>query len=351
MAFAYRMVTATFLLVAIAVQSLATLSRAALRSVPVPQHKYPFIPPLGSQHYGGQSSDNLEPLNIVMLASVDGNLHALNRSTGAILWSMSSNSLNSPSTLAPLVRTQQTIILDDDNDDSQQEYYVIEPQSGDIYVMTSKSEPLQRLPFSMSTLVDMTPFRLSGEEGSKVFIGRKETSLLLIELETGRVKQTISSECPWNEYEDPFEDLKEAEETLEFEEYDNARPPKPRRPSEVFVGRTGEPAIHQLILVSDTQQTIMSPFAPASFQELLPPHPSNIYHSPLTARITRTTDINCSTAKPQTMCTSNLPLTGWSCPLGFHRMSTNLSGRHLGCGECRFRNPCGFIPSVHGARA
>jgi serine/threonine-protein kinase/endoribonuclease IRE1 len=94
----------------------------------------------------------------------------------------------------------------------------------------------------MATLVDMTPFRLSGEGGSKIFIGRKETSLLLIELETGRIKQTISSECPWNEYEDPFEDLKEAEEGLDFDEQDNARPPKPRKPTEVLVGRTGEPA-------------------------------------------------------------------------------------------------------------
>ena len=132
-------------------------------------------------------------------------------------------------------------MLDDETSDSQQEYYVIEPQSGDIYVMSSKSEPLQRLPFSMSTLVDMTPFRLSGEEGSKIFIGRKETSLLLIELETGRIKQTISSECPWNEHEDPFEDLKETEERLDFAEQDDARPPKPRKTTEVLVGRTGKP--------------------------------------------------------------------------------------------------------------
>lgn len=239
MASAYCILAILFVLVFLPVQSLATLSRRELRTSPDPHHKYPLIPPLGSQHYGNQGSDDLEPLNIVLLASIDGNLHALNRSTGTILWSMS-NSPSSPSTLAPLVRTRQTVMLDDESDDSQQEYYVIEPQSGDIYVMSSKSEPLQRLPFSMSTLVDMTPFRLSGEEGSKIFIGRKETSLLLIELETGRIKQTISSECPWIEYEDPFEDLKEAEEGLDFEEQDNARPPKPRKLTEVLVGRTGK---------------------------------------------------------------------------------------------------------------
>lgn len=242
MAFTYSLLATAFVLICVLAQSSATLSRRELRTAPSPHDEYPLIPPLGSQHYGGQGPNDLEPLNIVLLASIDGNLHALNRSTGTVLWSMSSNSPNSLSALGPLVRTQQAIILGDESDDSQQEYYVIEPQSGDIYVMSSKSEPLQRLPFSMATLVDMSPFSFSGEEDSKVFVGRKETSLLLIELETGRIKQTISSECPWNEYEDPFEDLKEAEEELDYDEQDGVNPPKPRKPIEVFVGRTGEPA-------------------------------------------------------------------------------------------------------------
>jgi serine/threonine-protein kinase/endoribonuclease IRE1 len=242
MAFAYSLLATAFVLISIAVQSLATLSRRELRTAPGSHDEYPLIPPLGSQNYGSQGSNDLEILNIVLLASVDGNLHALNRSTGTVLWSMSSNSPNSPSTLGPLVRTQQAITLDDEGDDSQQEYYVIEPQSGDIYIMSSKSEPLQRLPFSMSTLVDMTPFRLSGEEDSKTFIGRKETSLLVIELETGRIKQTISSECPWNEYEDPFEDLKEAEEELDSDDQDGVRPPKPRnQPTCSWGGQVSQP--------------------------------------------------------------------------------------------------------------
>lgn len=253
MAFAYSILATAFVFISIAAQTLATLSRRELHAASGLHHKYPLIPPLGSQHYGSQGSDDLELLDIVLLASVDGNLHALNRSSGAILWSMSSHSPNSPSTLAPLVRTRQTVILNDENDDYQQEYYVIEPQSGDIYVMSSKSEPLQRLPFSMSKLVDMTPFRHYSEEGTKVFIGRKETSLLLIELETGRIKQTISSECPWNDYEDPFEDLREAEEALDFDEQDGSRPPKPRKPTEVLVGRTGKTPTNHRPLDSDAQ--------------------------------------------------------------------------------------------------
>ena len=340
MAFAYSFLVTAFVLISIVAQSLATLSRRELRTAPGSHDKYPLIPPLGSQHYGGQGSNDLEILNIVLLASIDGNLHALNRSTGTVLWSMSSNPPNSPSALGPLVRTQQAVTLDEEGDDFQQEYYVIEPQSGDIYIMSSKSEPLQRLPFSMSTLVDMTPFRLSGEEDSKTFIGRKETSLLLIELETGRIKQTISSECPWNEYEDPFEDLKEAEEELDSDDQDSVRPPKPRKPTEVFVGRTGEPATSRCCLNSDMQQTTTSPFVPASFRVLHPAHLSNIYRSLLTAPTTRTTGTRCSTARHQTTCTSSPPLMEWSCPLKSHRMSTNLRNKQHGSGECPFQSPC-----------
>ena len=68
--------------------------------------------------------------------------------------------------------------------------------------------PLQRLPFSMPQLVDMSPFSFSADDDGRVFVGRKETSLLLIELETGRVKATLNSECPW----DPFQDLAEPAE-------------------------------------------------------------------------------------------------------------------------------------------
>lgn len=253
MALTYILLATAFVLISITGQSIATLSRRELRTAPGSYDEYPLVPPLGSRHYDIQASKDLELLDIVLLASVDGNLHALNRSTGAVLWSMSSNSPNPPSTLGPLVRTQQAVTLDDEGDDFQQEYYVIEPQSGDIYVMSSKSEPLQRLPFSMATLVDITPFRLSGEEDTKTFIGRKETSLLLIELETGRIKQTISSECPWDEYEDPFEDLKEAEEELDPDEQDGVRPPKPRKSVEVFVGRTGATSHFHHFLSPDIQ--------------------------------------------------------------------------------------------------
>ncbi|KAJ6591077.1 hypothetical protein DFH09DRAFT_192933 [Mycena vulgaris] len=181
-----------------------------------------------------------ELLDIVLVASVDGKFHALNRTTGHTLWSMasfvpsSSKSVSRGSTLAPLVRTSHIDHDPDLTDDgAYQETYIIEPQSGDIYVMATPSSPLQRFPFSMSELVDMSPFSFQAADDHRVFVGRKETSLLVVELETGNIKATIDSECPW----DPFEDLRDGEDELDLDELDGTKP-QMSKPTEVFIGRT-----------------------------------------------------------------------------------------------------------------
>ncbi|KAI0672326.1 hypothetical protein C8Q78DRAFT_1026414 [Trametes maxima] len=188
--------------------------------------------------FGGK--DDLELLDIVLVASVDGKLHALNRTSGASLWSMASASPNAgpaPAAFGPLVRTQHPDLDPEaqDEDDPTQEIYVIEPQSGDIYVMSSPDSPLQRLPFSMSQLVDMSPFSFSGDEDRRVFVGKKESSLILIELETGKIKATVDSECPW----EPFEDLARSSVQVDLDELESSdAPPETSIPHEVFIGRT-----------------------------------------------------------------------------------------------------------------
>lgn len=182
----------------------------------------------------------LDLLDVVLVASVDGKFHALNRTSGNVLWSMtsspSSTSISAPATLGPLVRTNHVDHDPDLTDDTtNQELYIVEPQSGDIYVMATPTSPLQRFPFSMSELVDLSPFTFSGSEDRRVFVGRKETSLLLIELETGKVKATLNSECPWVPYDDQNEDDAE----IDLDELDGSRP-QTSAPTEVFIGRTGE---------------------------------------------------------------------------------------------------------------
>lgn len=183
-------------------------------------------------------ADGLNLLDIVLVAGVDGKLHALNRTSGDFIWSMKTVSGTEPTTLGPLVRTKHPEIDPDltDDDSIHREVYLVEPQSGDIYIMATPDSPLQRLPFSMPQLVDMSPFSFPSDDDRRMFVGRKETSLLLVELETGRVR-TMDQECPW----DPFQDLAEpAAFDLDLDDLEGADPPRrPSKPTEVFIGRTG----------------------------------------------------------------------------------------------------------------
>ncbi|KAI9056342.1 hypothetical protein FKP32DRAFT_1586082 [Trametes sanguinea] len=196
----------------------------------------PHVHPVGHVFPG---NEDLELLDIVLVASVDGKLHALNRTSGRPLWSMASTSGTAPTPTAfgPLVRTEHPDLDPEgtDDDDPTQEIYVVEPQSGEIYVMSSPDSPLQRLPFSMPQLVEMSPFSFSGDEDRRVFVGKKETSLLLIELETGRIKATVDSECPW----EPFEEIVKSSDQVDLDELESADTIEDTStPNEVFIGRT-----------------------------------------------------------------------------------------------------------------
>jgi hypothetical protein len=165
-----------------------------------------------------------ELLDVVLVASVDGKFHALNRATGQTLWSMRGPALPA---LEPLVRT----------DHREGEQYIIEPQSGDIYVLAEPDGPLQRLPFSMPKLVDMSPFRFSDGGVDRVFVGKKETSLLVVELETGRLLRTINSECPWEPPAD-HSGIKEID-LDELEDFETMPPTS----THIYIGRSGR--LHQ----------------------------------------------------------------------------------------------------------
>lgn len=195
------------------------------------------IPRSSSKHTQSETSEDIHLLDIVLLASVDGRFHAINRTSGHRLWSMSSSGGDIPPNLSPLVRTQHTPIDPDltDEDSAHHELYVIEPQSGDVYVMPTPTSPLQPLSFSMSQLVEMSPFKFAREDDERIFVGKKETSLLSIELETGRVK-AINAECPW----DPFEDLNSNDDIVLDELEDFMSHKDPPRSTHVFIGRTGE---------------------------------------------------------------------------------------------------------------
>ncbi|KAF7319494.1 hypothetical protein HMN09_00288200 [Mycena chlorophos] len=115
------------------------------------------------------SDDESSLLGVVLVASVDGTFHLIERATG-----------HSPEHLRPRETRQ----------------YIIEPQSGDIYVLASPPEtsPLRRFPHSMPQLVDMSPFTFE----DLLFVGEKETFEVTIDLDTGNFKSSSGANS-WRE--------------------------------------------------------------------------------------------------------------------------------------------------------
>lgn len=193
----------------------------------------------------------LELLDTVLLASIDGRFHALNRTTGRMIWSMDKPVLNpavSVSRLDELVRTQHQGLRtsldlpydpDADDEDLPAETYIIEPQSGHIFVNpldSKRDEPLQRLPFSMAQLVDMSPFRF---DDHRTFVGKKRTSLITLDLASGEVMEILDPEqCSWGDQPTGRRRNLSKFLTKEEELLDELEPPEPER-TLIHIGRTG----------------------------------------------------------------------------------------------------------------
>lgn len=221
-------------------------SRSKSQDLAHPQQHIPaarFPPPL--------TTDNVDAalLDIVLIASVDGKFRALSRTTGKTLWEMAAQPANPAdsqhtSSLGPLVHTVHAELDPDLADtDAEQETYIIEPQSGDIYVAANRTAKLERFPFSMSELVDLSPFTIGNKSERRFINGQKKTSLLLVELETGKVK-SLNAECLW----DPFEDLQGSD--LDLDELEDSKH-RAAPPTEVFIGRTGSSLVHACHLESN----------------------------------------------------------------------------------------------------
>ncbi|KIJ27983.1 hypothetical protein M422DRAFT_54820 [Sphaerobolus stellatus SS14] len=177
---------------------------------------WPANSKLSAPSLSAQIPEELELLDIVVAASMDGKLHGLKRKTGRVLWSMkevpeTSTTNTLPNAFDSLVRTDHHSICDS-------ELFIIEPQSGEIYLLPPKaapSDPLQRLPLSIQQLVEMSPFSFPGDEG-RVFVGRKETVMMMVELETGKVKRMFNSD----------KEFSAEQEENEQDGLDGTKPPK-----------------------------------------------------------------------------------------------------------------------------
>jgi serine/threonine-protein kinase/endoribonuclease IRE1 len=296
-----------------------------------------------TRSFFADKKEDVALLDVVLVASVDGRFHALNRTSGQKLWSMSHSTPEAPSSLAPLVRTKHASYDSDltDDDDPLHEVYVIEPQSGDIYVMATPTSPLQRLSFSMPQLVEMSPFKFARDDDERVFVGKKETSLLSIELETGRVK-AINAECPW----DPFEDLSHRKD-LDLDELEDCTPNKEKfTPTEVFIGRTGGCLLLPYSYYTLTRLHRKTTKYPSSHARIPPMDGRLLYRtclSPHMVPITRTMSCKLRTGRRKTAHTSILyQLARWfhSKPMRMILQTHTLCRKHTLCGRTTLIVPC-----------
>ncbi|ONH68072.1 Serine/threonine-protein kinase/endoribonuclease IRE1 [Cyberlindnera fabianii] len=163
-----------------------------------PQHQLqnePRVPDHTNTHNGlipRQGSDHLRQLGVrpihdfqlssMLLASdIEGGLHALNRDTGEVMWSLEIDE--------PLVQVQTNISEQTESDDSL--VWIVEPYGdGNLYYF-NKQAGLSKLPVSISHLVLQSPFALSGDD--KVYTGVRKSSLYTIDINTGEILSTYGS--------------------------------------------------------------------------------------------------------------------------------------------------------------
>lgn len=184
--------------------------------------------------YGAGLTDKVVLGNIVLISTIEGGIYGLSRETGDRIWTLppqaSSNSterdLFAPlvsSTFGPAERTFSQLVADVTPVDELQEQnlhrdrttlvndgqsaleaiqnfglYIVEPSNGNIYILTrpldgSSPTELSKLPLSLPQLVDLGPFSFPGDI-SRVFAGHKRTSLVEIDVLTGRIGGVFGGE-------------------------------------------------------------------------------------------------------------------------------------------------------------
>lgn len=237
--------------------------------------------------YHEPTISDLTLLPLVLAVTVDGQVHALKRETGQWLWTLhddggsalggSSRSGDVGGVSGPLVRgrgrkssanaamnstSSRAGLTDLDfagrksgsreevgEEEIEDEVYVIEPHSqGDIYLYSKDSmeQPtsssggsLQKLPLSMQQLVALSPFTFPSDS-SRMFVGRKETKLVGVDLKTGRLVGVFGSGAGWCEWDERKVGRVKTEEECEDE--------IERRPEDLlYMARTGEYGPYQFV--------------------------------------------------------------------------------------------------------
>ncbi|ORX39751.1 hypothetical protein BD324DRAFT_614856 [Kockovaella imperatae] len=146
---------------------------------PAPAPAIVSLPPRPSNH---GPSGRVEPERIedehdllpyVLISTIDGGLHAVDRDKGKILWSLTEG-------VEPLVGGGSM--------GEGLEEFIVEPLTGGLFLFEddegAESPKIRKLPLTVEQLIDISPFTFP-QSPSRIFTGSKQTSLLTIDLRTG----------------------------------------------------------------------------------------------------------------------------------------------------------------------
>lgn len=178
---------------------------------------------------------------IALVHTADGGLHAIDRGSGRWVWSVHDQdaSWKQPAVFSGAADVEPTPANDTAlarpppraSQEPPTETYIIEPgQSGAIFVRAPGQRRLQRLPFTLPQLVDMSPLRIPGQ-ASRLFVGRRTTSLIGVDLASGELAGVFGADdgwCSWAPEAAPRRPSRDCESDIQ------------QRPTDLlFLGRTG----------------------------------------------------------------------------------------------------------------
>ena len=137
---------------------------------------------------GLRSINDWSLTDVSLVSDVDGNLHAIERNSGSLLWSLPIED--------PLVKVSSYLSLEEQRRQQVDVLWLVEPfGEGYLYYFTF-THGLIKVPTSIRDLVLGSPFCLSGDD--KIYTGSRKTSLYAVNVHTGRILSTFGGEenCP-----------------------------------------------------------------------------------------------------------------------------------------------------------
>lgn len=171
-------------------RALATVSpaehNAAVRAPPAQWASAPTSAGLTSRQ-PARSLQDWQVEDILLLATVDGNLHARERRSGAARWT-----LEVDREMVETIRHPHNKTYDENGVEVVDPMFIIEPsQDGRLYAL-SPIMGLQKIPYTVKQLAELAPFAQEGQPAI-TYTAEKKTTLYTVDAATGNILKTFSS--------------------------------------------------------------------------------------------------------------------------------------------------------------